>query len=476
MKKNIYPQFEFAKKKKNLKIMADLYYQNPKEKIIKFEYAKLLVERKLYEEGKELLLELLNTDNEDYALLELGKLYASENNIDEARNCFNKLLKQGDSYAKLELGMLEMHQGNYDIARDLFNELISKYDNHRAKLELAKLESMIGNKVTAHEGFSELTDGEGGYIATYNLGMLERENGHFDKAKELFISLFDKPNSEKAKFEVAKIEAEIGNINEARFYFQELIGTSKDMHARFELARLESRVQNFEKARKIFEDLYEETGSPYVLAELGILEGNTGNIDKARKHLNYLALEEHNEYGYRLLLMLETKQKNYLEALKLINEMMKYGYRVNMHTVLHISKELNIFFKNYEYRSAHLNYCNKQILNYSKEEAMKHITDRHYNSDDSECFNRSIDVLNLFNTFKEKLDEKYKINGFSFNDIYVIPSENIGLSGQNYVKVVTLPNTHDIISMYPVYNKYDVSDDDEELLINKQVLMKRKGN
>ena len=48
-----------------------------------------------------------------------------------------------------------------------------------------------------------------------------------------------------------------------------------------------------------------------------------------------------------------------------------------------------------------------------------------------------------------------KINKLVVNDVYIIPYENIGRKGEPYLKVVTLPNTKDIITMYPVLCKYD---------------------
>ena len=475
MEKKIYSQFEFAKKKRNLKIMETLYYENPKEEIIKFEYAKLLIERNFIEDGKQLLLELLNTSNSDYATLELGKLESFAGNIEEARKYFKKLVHKNDQYGKLELGILEMHQGNYELARKLFTDLVINKDDYRAKLELARLENMTGNKDIAHETLSSLSEEGDRYVAKFDLGMLEREKGHLDEAKKIFISLFDKPNGDKAKFEVAKIESEIGNINEARFYFQELIGTGKDMHSRFELARLESRVCNFDKARKLFEDLYEETKSDYVLIELGMLEYNSGNIDKSKTFFKSLIETKKDEYAYRLLLLIETKEQHYLEAFKLIREMLKLGYSVSMHVALSISKELNIFFEDYNYKNHSVTYCNNQIIEYKTDEALKHIYNHHCNNSDMFCFNKNLDISNLFNTYREELDEKYKVNYLCFNDIYFFPYENIGRSSQKYLKVVTLPNSNNIISMYPTHSKYEVSDDDEELEVNKIVLMRRGG-
>lgn len=475
MKQETYSQFEFAKKKKNLKILNDLYEQNPKDIFIKFEYARLLVERGFIEEGKELLLELLYTDNEDYALLELGKIYYAQNNIKEARKIFTKLVNKNDQYGMLELGILEVHEKNFEEARRIFKFLIEKYNEHRAVLELARLEKLVGNNEAAAESLEALTKNEESYLASYEMGMLEYQKRNFDKAKEIFISLFNKPNCDKAKFMVAKIEAEIGNVNEALFYFQELNRTSKNQYARFELARIESRVENYDEARKNFEEIYEETKDTYVTIELGILESNCGNIDKARNYFRQLIDTEDNEYAYRLLLLLETKTKNYDEAVKIICEMKKLGMKINSHIAILLSKELNIFINNYNYKFSSFSYNIEQIIEYDASKAIQHIVNNHCKSKDKSCFNRNANIENLLNTFSENLSEEYKVNRMVFNDIYYVPCQNFGNDNQKYIKIVTLPNTHDIISMYPVYDKYEISDDDDELEICKKFVMRRKG-
>ena len=55
---------------------------------------------------------------------------------------------------------------------------------------------------------------------------------------------------------------------------------------------------------------------------------------------------------------------------------------------------------------------------------------------------------------------KNKVNKLIFNDIYIIHYPNIGINNQEYLRVVTLPNTKNILTMYPINNKYDVIDDD----------------
>lgn len=475
MKQETYSQFEFAKKKKNLKILGDLYEQNPKDIFIKFEYARLLVERGFIDDGREILLELLNTDNEDYAKLELAKIYAAENNIEEARSYLTELAERNDRYGLLELGILEAHEQNVEVARKILNGLIEKYNDQRAMLELARLEKSLGNNKTAAESFEILQESENAHLAKYELGVMEYKKRHLDRAKEIFLSLFNEPNADKAKFMVAKIEAEIGNINEARFYFQELNRTTKDQYAKFELARLEERVENYDDARKTFEELYEETKDTYVILELGMLEANVGNFDKARKYFKQLINTEDSKYAYRLLLLLEVKTKNYAEALKIVNEMISKDMNINIHIALLLSKELNIFIKDYNYRINGFSYNTEQIIEYDISKAIEHIVINHCKSKDKSCFNRTVNIKSLIHLFSENLSEKDKVNIMHFNDTYYVPCENLGNDNQKYIKVVTLPNTHDIISMYPVYDKYEISDDDEELEKYKTYAKRRKG-
>ena len=56
------------------------------------------------------------------------------------------------------------------------------------------------------------------------------------------------------------------------------------------------------------------------------------------------------------------------------------------------------------------------------------------------------------NNFADVKDEKINLD----NQINVAKQIN----NQEYLRVVTLPNTKNILTMYPINNKYDVIDDD----------------
>ena len=71
-----------------------------------------------------------------------------------------------------------------------------------------------------------------------------------------------------------------------------------------------------------------------------------------------------------------------------------------------------------------------------------------------------MEKFKLIEQFKKYLIDEYKIHDFSFNDVYVIPYKNVGLNGEEYLRVITLPNGN-ILSIHPLDNKYvDERDDD----------------
>lgn len=473
MRDNVYAQFEYARKKRNLKVMEDLYYQNPKDEQIKFGYAKLLIEKEYVNEGKELLFELLGGKNDKYACLELGKAFAGEDNYEEAKKYFSKLSDIGDMYGKLELGVLESHHGNFTEARKIFTELIDWYGDERAKLELARLDHQTGKDKSAREALTELSQTDDGHVAKYSLGLVEKEKGNLDKAKEMFLSLLDKPNADKAKFQLAKISEMIGDVNQARFYLQDLVRSVKAKEAQFELGRLESKVRNYDKAREILETLYNEEQKEEAKLELGILEYMAGNPDIARSHFNYLIKEKDNEYARRLLLLLEVKEGNDLVAIKMIHKYLAEKRDVNLHIILYLSKKYNIFFDNFNYSKINIRYNTKQLIDYDSNEVIKHILTKHCYSSCQSKFDNFVDIRNLFTSIAEQLNEENKITCLHFNEIYIIPYQHAGALGQNYIKVITLPNSKDIITMYPLFDKYEVSDNDDELEIYKYYAEKR---
>ena len=139
--------------------------------------------------------------------------------------------------------------------------------------------------------------------------------------------------------------------------------------------------------------------------------------------------------------------------------------------VLFLCKELNVFVPEYEFRYPK-NYSFCQILEYDINETVWHLGS-HYlnkrtidNEDEIDYFDNRLDAEELIEKVKSMLDEKYKVIS-CFRDVYIIPYPNIGVSGSNYLKVVTIPNTKDIITMFPLKNIKPNYDIEEHIKVKK---------
>ena len=154
-----------AIKNGNVDTVKALYNGNPNDYEIKFEYARLLIDTGDVNQGKKMLLELLDTRNRNYALLELGKLAVQEKNINIAKKCFNEIIAysyndKDRNYALLELGIIESKYGNKNKARKNFVEILRNTNDHNDKnhalLELGRLEAESGNIEEAKKCFNRL--------------------------------------------------------------------------------------------------------------------------------------------------------------------------------------------------------------------------------------------------------------------------------------------------------------------------------
>ena len=248
------------------------------------------------------------------------------------------------------------------------------------------------------------------------------------------------------KFIEAKNNKDLNTMEELYY------SNSNDKVIKFEYAKLLILKGKKDLGKKLLLELLETKSETYAKLELGRLEASIGNIEQARMYFESLLKTKSKIPALRELIVLEYNLKNYLKVLELIK---LKKYIIDDKLIISISKELNTFFKDINYYDLKYNYSINQILDYDEYIAIEHILERHCNSEEKSNFNKNIDIFKLFNNIKNMLNEEYKINKLQFNDYYLIPYEIIGSKGENYLLVVTLPNTKDIITMYPVFNQYD---------------------
>ena len=94
---------------------------------------------------------------------------------------------------------------------------------------------------------------------------------------------------------------------------------------------------------------------------------------------------------------------------------------------------------------------NLQLLDYDEYVAVEHIVSRH-----SRDFSKNIDIHKLFVDIKKSISDEYYVGKLVLNDIYDIPYEGIGDS--DVLRVICIPGTKNILSMYPLINKLDFDD------------------
>ena len=101
-------------------------------------------------------------------------------------------------------------------------------------------------------------------------------------------------------------------------------------------------------------------------------------------------------------------------------------------------------------------YTINQINNYNAENALEHIKENHLELNElknNSCFNKNIDLYYLYETVLKNLKNSKKANIYEVLEIHYFSVPNIGDSNNNFVnfiKVILIPNTNQILDMYPV--------------------------
>lgn len=107
------------------------------------------------------------------------------------------------------------------------------------------------------------------------------------------------------------------------------------------------------------------------------------------------------------------------------------------------------------------NYVLRQINEYDKQRALEHINIKHKRYDlqgRTTIFYDNVDVEYLYDSVVENLKNSKKANIEEALEIHFFALSNIGISNNNicnFIKVVVVPNTTNIISLYPVETTYD---------------------
>lgn len=419
----VYAKYIEAKNTGNMSLMKHLYKRHKDEVIIKFEYGKMLARNNQLREARKIFKEILGISESIYALLELGRVEFALGNVEEARSIFLGLMgTKNHNLALFEIGKIERHLGNLDGAALCYREILKEKTDTFAMLELGRIEAEKGNYLKARKHFNDILKIKKDSYAIFELGKLDARLGNLKEAKRRFESLLDTNNRVNAMLELAKVEYMLGHRETALVYLNSLLRTYNKNAATIELGRIEYMEGNIEKSIAFFKSLIGTKSETYSLPILINICIKLGRYEEAFDYMMY------------------SKKKNYY---------------CDQKAELVLMKELNVSFDK-EYNKP-LSYGCYQILEYDPYSALEHVIARHKYE-----FSDDIDISMLFATIGDSLNNETFTGKFVLNDVYDVPYNNIG-GGSNILRVITLPGTKNILSMYPLFDKDYVDDESMSL-------------
>lgn len=143
----------------------------------------------------------------------------------------------------------------------------------------------------------------------------------------------------------------------------------------------------------------------------------------------------------------------YQEALKLLPELYERK-NIKPHSLsiaeLVMKKQLGLEVN--VKKGARCDYIKEQILDYNEDVVLSHISEHKDNKEEICRFNDNINLNYLFNLIRNNIDNTKKVNTEEILEFHYFGISNIGYIENNicnFIKVVVIPNTNKIISMYP---------------------------
>jgi lipopolysaccharide biosynthesis regulator YciM len=448
-----------------------------------------------------------------YIIHELGKYYDEIKECDTARNYYIKNINNnGDNkyYSMYELAKLEKLKHNYTNTINLLNKIINSDHKEKihAKIELSKvyaemekyhdaekiLNSIINNELIMlekNESYSKYLE-----IVYNELIQIKIFTNKINQAEKLYSYIHDKINHDRSIFIKGQILQAKGKTFLARKIYEDLL-TKKlpfDKSIKIQLINLEYNDLNYSRVIELGQDFINEKKYYYydtliyvtncyikeknereVFNCINLLEEEKyydaasflkgkflfykNDYNKSLKYFDSVSNEDRSIYResiYRKICCY-IKLNKLSDAYSLINDLKKANYNKTfdsrIHTLeLYLEKMLNI-----DSSIKPMSYKEYQIIDYNYDMAIKHI--KEFKNDTSDNNNHSlifenINIEELYLYCLKKINKEYFYKNL-FTDEYIIPYENAGYDNYgpvNYVKVVTLPNSKDIITIYPIRN------------------------
>ena len=285
----------------------------------------------------------------------------------------------------------------------------------------------------------------------------------------------------RIKLLLFKLYMQVRKIDKAYTLIKELYDTTKDTDALFDFVKLLLDIGDIENAKKYLEDADYSEMKIFLLGLFNKYEGNYTEAIKYLEKLNHTIMEGdmHIELSNVYSQMGDLKKEKE-ELKKLFNTDKKYQAKIRIiknafgQNDPELPKLISFFdydncnhqgdllqfkrcVKYYKYLNGQLkeedleNYSDWQLYNYSKEKAISHINKRHASSGTLYKIADDINTVELYDYCINHLDILLRRDD---TDVYLVEmpydvSEQMGYK-TNLLEVLTIPNTNNILTLYPV--------------------------
>lgn len=371
--------------------------------------------------------------NEKNARITLSAIYRREKNFTKALELLRGIQIQADDVRR-EIAIILSLQGKKREALDELNKMKTSSPVYKREMAIEKaklaiaLEAYDEAELYVSEAKKTRVKDSLYYQAMHQEAILARGKKIYSRALHLCEEL------------IADRETFLGNVNITLGEIHEDLGNYAEALKNYQTAALTSPDENV-------------SSNGYY--HIGLLEFTMGNFEEAEKNLkrSITHTEAANKAKAIKLVSIYLRQERYEEALTIVEKVRKSSKGNTDLSGLSIVPTIIAKKTGKPLPKRNRTYLENQVIEYRKEEALKHIKDNHCNNRGTVSnFSRNIDVDTLFDEIKLQMVDQNMVFEDVF-DIYTIDYPNAGYNLENelvdQVRVIAIPGTKDIITMYP---------------------------